>query len=269
MHRASIIISFYNNIRYLELVLAGLSCQSEKDFEIILSDDGSGEKSVLAADKLLHESEFRSTHIWHEDKGFRKNRILNKSISASGADYLIFIDGDCVPHSKFVEEHLREAESGVCLTGRRVNLSAKITDMLTAKKIKSQWFEKHFLELLFDGIFGKSFDVEKGFYFTSPYLRKFFNGKSRGLLGCNFSVHKKDMLAINGFDERYEAPSIGEDTDIQFRFELNGVRIKSLNNIAVQYHLFHKLQSRPEKNLILFDSVKSASLAFTPYGIKK
>ncbi len=50
-----------------------------------------------------------------------------------------------------------------------------------------------------------------------------------------FSLYKKKLLAINGFDERYVAPSIGEDSDVQFRLELNNVKIKILNNIAVQY----------------------------------
>ena len=74
---------------------------------------------------------------------------------------------------------------------------------------------------------------------------------------------------INGFDERYEAPSIGEDSDIQYRLELAGTKIQSLNNIAVQYHLYHKLQERPQQNLDLFNEVKSEGRAFTLYGIKK
>ena len=120
-----------------------------------------------------------------------------------------------------------------------------------------------------DGILGESFDVEKGLYFKNEFLRNFFNKKKRGLLGCNFSIHKKDLLSINGFDERYEAPSIGEDTDIQYRLEKIGIRIASLNNIAVQYHLYHKLQERPQKNLDLFNQLKRNGEYFTPYGIKK
>jgi len=89
----------------------------------------------------------------------------------------------------------------------------------------------------------------------------------RGLLGCNFSLYKKDIIAINGFDERYEAPSIGEDTDVQFRLELNGVKVKSLNHIAVQYHLYHNLQERLQINIDLFEEVKKAKLAYTQNGI--
>lgn len=76
-------------------------------------------------------------------------------------------------------------------------------------------------------------------------------------------------MDVNGFDERYVFPSIGEDSDLQFRLELNGIKIKSLNNIAIQYHLYHKLQERRKENLVLFDEVKKSRIAFTPYGIKK
>ena len=118
-------------------------------------------------------------------------------------------------------------------------------------------------------MFGNSYDVGIGFYIQNKFLRKQSNKKYRGLLGCNFSLYKKDILAINDFDERYEAPSIGEDSDIEFRLGLNGVKVKSLNHIAVQYHLYHKLQERLQKNLDLFEKVKKFRIAYTPFGLIK
>ena len=269
MIKTSIIAAFYNRIDYLKLVLAGFERQTEKAFEFIIADDGSDEKVVKEIESIASNHPFRIKHVWHPDKGFRKNKILNQAILASSSDYLIFIDSDCVPHSKFVEEHLTEKQGNVVLTGRRVNLSQKLTKLLTETNIKEGFLEKNHLLMVEDAIFGKSNYVEKGFYFKNKFLRKLMNKKSRGLLGCNFSLYKKDMLAINGFDERYEAPSIGEDSDVQFRLELNTVKVKSINNIAVQYHLYHKLQERPQKNLDLFEEVKKSFLAFTPFGLIK
>ena len=77
----------------------------------------------------------------------------------------------------------------------------------------------------------------------------YINKKDRTLIGCKFLLHKNDMLDVNGFDERYELPSIGEDTDTEYRLVLNGVKTRSLNNIAVQYHLYHEEQLRSQKNL--------------------
>ncbi len=268
MADASVIAAFYNKIDYLKLVLAGFERQTTKNFELIIADDGSSNEIVKEVESIAKNYSFHIKHIWQEDKGFRKNRILNQAILAADTNYLIFIDADCIPHSHFVEEHINNRSNQVCLTGRRVNLSEKISKQLTEKKIRDGFLEEQSLLLIEDGLFGKSYDIEKGFYFKNKFLRNYFNKKSRGLLGCNFSIYKGDILSINGFDERYESPSIGEDSDVQFRLELLGIKIKSLNNIAVQYHLFHKMQKRLQKNLDLFNEVKKSGLANTPFGIK-
>lgn len=268
MDKASVIISIYNKIDFLELVLAGFEKQSFMDFEIILADDGSSLNSCNKIEEISNNTSLRLIHIWQEDKVFRKNKILNRAIVSAKAEVLIFVDGDCIPHPEFVKEHIENLKEKSCNTGRRVNLSEKFTSMLSSEKIKNGFIEKNFLLLVKDGLLGKSFDVEKGLYFRNKFIRDLFNKKKRGLLGCNFSIHKKDLLEINGFDERYEAPSIGEDSDIQYRLELNNIRINSLNNIAVQYHLYHKLQERPQKNLDLFASVKLTETIFTPFGIQ-
>lgn len=269
MPEVSVILSFYNKIDYLKLVLAGFAVQSFKDFEIIIADDGSKPEVVAGLEELFKRYHIKITHLWQEDKGFRKNRILNKAIEVAGSDYLVFSDADCIPHSKFVEEHYHNREDKTVLAGRRVNLSEKITENLSVEKIESYYLERKFGSLILDGIFGKSAYVEKGIYLKNKFLRKLANKKQRGLLGSNFSIHKKDLLEINGFDERYKAPSIGEDSDVQYRLELNGVKVKSLNNIAIQYHLYHKLLPRPQENLDLFERVKSENSAFTKYGIFK
>ncbi len=269
MPAVTVILSFYNKIDYLNLVLAGFGIQSFKDFEIIIADDGSEPQAVEQLEELLKSYNLEIVHIWQEDKGFRKNRILNRAIELAGAEYLLFVDADCIPHSKFVEEHYINCESKTVLTGRRVNLSEKLTKQLTPELIGNYYLEKKQLKLLIDGLFGKSNYVEKGIYFRNKFLRNLANNKKRGLLGSNFSIHKKDFLEINGFDERYVAPSIGEDSDVQYRLELSGVKVKSLNNIAVQYHLYHKLLPRPQKNLDLFERIKSEKKPFTPFGIIK
>jgi glycosyltransferase involved in cell wall biosynthesis len=269
MFHVSVIISVYNRFDYLQLVFAGLERQSLWDFEVVIADDGSDDKFLSQLKNTTSYLSFPVIHVRQEDKGFRKNKILNKAIIAANSEYLIFIDGDCVPHLEFLKEHSRYRKKNICLTGRRVNLSEKITGELTPDLIKTGYLEKKMPKLLLDGLFGKSSYVEKGFYVKNTTLRKLLNKKVRGLLGCNFSCFKEDILRINGFDERYEAPSIGEDSDIQYRLELAGTKIRSLNNIAVQYHLHHKLQHRPPGNLDLFNKIKESGLAFTPFGIKQ
>lgn len=269
MPKATVILAFYNKVNYLELVLAGLERQTAKDFDVIVADDGSAAEVVNEIERIASISELSIIHLWQKDAGFRKNKMLNYAVEAAGSEYLIFMDADCIPHPEFVNEHLMNKETSYCLTGRRVNLSEKLSSMLTVPKIKDGFLEKNMMLLIDDGLFGKSFDIEKGFYFKNKTMRTYLNKKKRGLLGCNFSVYAADLLNINGFDERYMAPSVGEDTDVEFRLALNGLKIRSLNNIAVQYHLYHKLQERPAKNLELFKEVQESKIVFTPFGIKK
>ena len=267
--KVTVIISVYNNSDYLKLVFAGLQRQTFKDFDIIIADDGSEEGFVNGIKMLSREIDYSLIHLWQEDKGFRKNKILNRAIVASNSDYLVFTDGDCIPHKNFIKEHFENRANGLCLTGRRVNLSQKITNRLNAENVYDGFLEKRKVTLTIDGIIGSSTDIEKGFYFENKFIRNILNKKKRGLLGSNFSIHKKELIAINGFDERYEEPSIGEDSDLQFRLELNNVQIRSLNNIAIQYHLFHNILPRPENNMLIFENVKKLKEYFTPYGIKQ
>ena len=269
MPDVTVIGAFYNKLDYLKLILAGFERQTVQNFEFIIADDGSSEAVVNEVKKIISNYSFLIKHTWQEDKGFRKNRILNKAISESESDYLIFIDCDCVPHRAFVEGHLSHSNSNTSLTGRRVNLSKKITDQLNEQKVREGFLEEKFIRLISDGLFGNSIDVEKGLYLKNKFLLNFFNRKNRGLLGCNFSSFKEDLFKVNGFDERYEAPSIGEDSDVQFRLELAGVKIRSINHAAVQYHLYHKLQERDPKNLQLYEEIKKSKTAFTPFGLTK
>lgn len=266
----SVVISFYNKIEYLNLILAALERQSFRDFEVVIADDGSRQDVVEEIRSIMKSSPLVIQHVWHEDKGFRKTRIFNEAIRKSRSPYLIFMDGDCIPHWKFVEEHYNNREPHVLLAGRRVYLSEKISRSLSAEKIRNGYLEGAFvMRLLADAIFGRSSHVIKGVYIRNVALRKFLNRSMKGVLGSNFSVHKEDLEAINGFDERYEAPAVGEDTDIEVRMLWNNVRIKMVKNMAVQYHIHHKKLPRPEQNLVIFEEVKKEKRAFTPYGLRQ
>lgn len=266
----SLIISFYNKVDYLKRILAALERQTFKDFEVIIADDGSSSDVVESIAAIRKSSVIPIQHVWHEDIGFRKTAILNKAIVSSRSEYLIFIDGDCVPHYKFVEEHFDNREPSVVLAGRRANISKKLADVLTEENIRAGIMERNFaLNVLLDGLLGKSTHTIKGTYVKSGFLRRFLNRKVTGVLGSNFSIHKADMVAINGFDERYQAPAVGEDTDIEARLRWNNVRVKMIKNIAVQFHFDHPKLKRSQANEDIFKKVLQDKKAFTPFGIFK
>ena len=102
---ASVIFTTYNHPKWLEKTLWGFSTQSFRDFEIIVADDGSGQETRDVIESLKPQIDIPIQHIWQEDDGFQKCRILNKAIVASQGEYLIFTDGDCIPHPDFVRNH--------------------------------------------------------------------------------------------------------------------------------------------------------------------
>lgn len=268
--QATVIISIYNKFEYLERVLAGLEQQSLKDFEVILADDGSNEQTIAQINHYIKQSRLQIRHLWHEDKGFRKTTILNQAIQAAASEYLIFVDGDCVPHPEYVRAHVEHRQRGTVLSGRRVNISQHLTSWLTPERIRAGALGTSFtLRTIWDSLTGETRDAEKGIYLPSKAFEKVFPQNFRGLLGCNFSLYKQDLLDINGFDERYQAPAVGEDTDPELRLRWAGKKFKSVKNYAIQYHLYHRKLDRPNQNQQILAQVLKDRHAFTPYGIIK
>lgn len=268
--RATIIISIYNNFRFLELVFAGFERQTNKKFEIILADDGSKKEVIKEIESYIKQSSLNIRHIWHEDQGWRKNTILNVAIQSTESDYIIFIDGDCIPHKNFVNEHLISKKQNTILAGRRSNLSKFISEKLTYKNVKDGVLERRFAltGLLLKSITGGS-HLENAIYFKSNFIRKKINKKDKGVLGSNFSLYKSDIMEINGFDERYTKPAVGEDTDLEYRLRNAGKKVQTVKHLAIQYHLFHKKLERDKANLDYLNQVIENKTTYTPYGINK
>jgi glycosyltransferase involved in cell wall biosynthesis len=270
IHQASIIVSFYNKIEWLKLVLAGLERQSNKNFEVLVSDDGSRKEVVDEIRNLESSYSFSIKHVWHEDDGWRKNIILNKAIVRAGSDYLIFMDGDCVPHRHFVKEHLKHAAFNYVLAGRRVNLPHSVTSKLTPALVQKGYLEKRgLLRSFWAQRNGLSSHNENGIYARLSFLQNWLTQKDTAVLGSNFSIHKKDILAVNGFDERYTSPAVGEDDDLELRLRNNGMKVKKLKHIAIQYHLFHKTLPYDDANWSIYNANKEGNVTYTPFGIEK
>lgn len=268
-NKATLVISFYKNTRMLDLVLASLETQTFKNFNLIVCDDGSPSDIVKAVHDKLNKLPIPSLHLWHEDIGFRKNRILNWSVQHTQTEYMVFIDQDCILHPEFMHEHITHQKTKSVLCGRRINLTEWVSRLLSPEKIKQHFIENNIWWIIIGGLFMKDNNGIKGVYYKNESLRKSANKKPRGIVGCNFSVAKQDLLDINGFDTRYEGAGFGEDSDIEFRLSLNGVTMVPFCNTAVQYHVFHKLLTRSNENGTLFQEVMNRNKPQTDFGLKQ
>lgn len=270
--KLSLIISFYNKIQILEKVLESVSLQTFKNFEVVIADDGSNEDVVNRIQAIRKEYPFVIKHIWHEDDGWRKNTILNKAVQNAAAEYLVFIDGDCILEPHFLEEHYNARKQGEVVTGRRVLLTPSTTKQLLNHKLSTKYLKFNlFFQLLFETLFkGKKTQLERMIRLPKWLRDIFIKERKRFILGCNFSLHKSDLLSVNGFDERFQYPGYGEDIDLEFRLARKGVPSMSRKCQLVQFHCYHQhFDTNYEPNKQLLQENTKNNITYTPYGICK
>ncbi|NEV94018.1 glycosyltransferase [Psychroflexus sp. YR1-1] len=234
--RASVIMSTYNSPEWLEKVLWGYSVQTVSDFEIIIADDGSIPDTKKMIEAISEKTQLTLTHVWHKDEGFQKTRILNKAILATKTDYCIFTDGDCIPRRDFVEAHLLHRIQGHFLSGGHFPLSLRLSRLISKKNILSQecfdlhWLKSHGLKSTF-----KTVKLTKSRIMAT--VMNFVTTTKPSWNGGNASAWKKDILAVNGFDERMKYG--GEDREFGERLINYGIRPKRVRYFAIIIHLEH------------------------------
>jgi len=266
MPKASIIISYYNNISNLHLILKALNkAEKSEDIEVIISEDNNAAETIRFIEEIRKIVCFPIIHEYQEDQGFRKCLSLNNAIKISNSDSMIFIDGDCIPHKKFISSYLKAKKKNTVLFGRRVVLSEKISQkIINQKKIDKI--------TIFKLIISHSKRIEDSLYF--PLLNKLAREKLTGiLLGCNMGINKEELIAINGFDEDYNFPGGGEDSDIEWRLKyLPNIKFVSMRFQAIVYHLYHPQffddEKKMKSTLFMKNKIKNGNY-FCKNGIKK
>lgn len=236
---ASVIISVYNGADWLIRVIEALETQSRRDFEIIVADDGScDEPRRRYRDFFRKHCSLPVKVVWHRDEGFLKTTILNAAIRNSSADYLIFLDGDCVPHPRFVADHLALARKGLVVAGRRIDLTPDISCRMEKEPYTVSSFASVRRMLLSELLHGRNVMRPLRRTFRLPLWLVGKIGKG-AILGCNFSLYKEDFMLVDCFDERYRDPACGEDDDPGLRLKNAGIRIAKFPHQALVAHRCH------------------------------
>jgi glycosyltransferase involved in cell wall biosynthesis len=259
--RVSLIVAVYNRPRILELVLASIERQSMTPREVVVADDGSGPEIAALARAWGARTGCQVLHVWQEDCGFRKTIIANRAVAASSGEYLIFIDGDCILHHRFIERHVLRRRRSRALSGRRVMLDAELTASLTREDVASgrvqrpaTWW-RH----------AKAHDLRNGIYVPGAFgWRGGFNPRYE-ILGCNFSLHRDDFLNVNGYDERIVGRGL-EDVNLRTRLLNAGVDVVSISQEALQYHCHHEHDGFPHdlESVVRWRDTREA---ITPTGV--
>lgn len=246
--KISVIIATYNRPDALDIVLQSLENQTDKDFEIIIADDGSSNETKELVDHHINKEKNTIHHVWHEDLGFRLAQIRNLATKSANGEYLVFLDGDCAVQPDFIEQHKKLSEPGYMVTGSRILLEKQITDQICNSHL---WDYNEFKKRSLINLLRKQLNKFLPLYIKIPNnpLRKYKKFKWRRIKGCNLGCWKSDAILINGFDESL----VGwghEDADFVFRLYQSGINRKSGAWSTEVLHLWHKMANKEnaEKN---------------------
>ena len=267
--KASIIFTTYNHPKWLEKVLWGFAVQSEKDFEIIVADDGSKkETQEIISNFLSINRNIKLKHLWHKDDGFQKCRILNKAILASEAEYLIFTDGDCIPHPDFVKNHIELSEQNKFLSGGYFKLTPDVSRKISIEDIKLKlatkpaWLLKNNAPLTLRILKLSSHPFWGAILDTLTTTKATWNGHSA-------STWKKHIIKINGFDERMSYG--GEDREFGERLMNMGIKSKQVRYRCSCIHLDHDrgyaTPNARQKNKKIREETRKNKVIRTRFGL--
>ena len=240
--RLSVIVSTYNKPRDLERVLWGYAGQTDRGFELLVADDGSGAGTAAVIDRVRREAALPVVHVWHEDRGFRKSEIMNRAIVASTGDYLLFTDGDSIPRADLVGVHRALARPGAYLGGGYLKLPPGASDAITVDDVR----EGRFVELRWLRERGWRPGRRALRLVRSPLLASALDRLTPTaplFAGNNASVWREAMFAVNGFD--MEMGYGGLDRAVGYRLVNLGIRGIQVRHRAVCMHLHHH---RPYKD---------------------
>ncbi len=233
----SVVVSTYNWAEALGMVLDSFDYQTDRNFEVIVADDGSHEDTRKLVEEKSVNASYPIKHFWQQDQGFRAARSRNGAVSLAAGDYFIITDGDCCVLPDFIESHRRLMEPGWFVTGKRCFLKKGFSANVLARRIahyrwsKGAWFVK--------SLMGASNRAAQFLPIpVSDTRRRRMPTEWDNAQTCNLAVWREDFMAVDGFDAAYEGHG-KEDSDFIVRIIRSGVKRKTAEYTSPVLHFYH------------------------------
>ncbi len=239
----SVIVTTYNREDALDAVLRSLARQSDREFEVVVADDGSKPSTAALIESWKGKLGHPLAHAWHDDRGFRAAECRNRAILASRGGYCIFLDGDCLARPDFVAAHRRLAEPGWFVTGNRVLLTPALTENVLHDKLTPEtWGTGAFVVQRARGGINR---VAPLLRLPLGPLRRLRKTAWQGARSANLAVWRSDLEKVDGFDADYAGWG-KEDSDIIVRLLRAGLRRKDGAFATAVLHLWHAEADRSQ-----------------------
>jgi glycosyltransferase involved in cell wall biosynthesis len=228
-----LIINTSNQPEYLGRVLKAVSCQTSLPDQVVLAEDGSDEQTRKVFEAWAEKNPLPSFHASQEHLGFRRARILNQAIARSNCQYLVFLDGDTLPHPRFVSDHRCLAGRDAFVQGHRALVNQRAAawfgiEDFNAERSRAFWS-------------GQIQGFKHAFRWPRPFRRA--RSDLRGVRGCNLAIWREHLLKVNGYNEAFSGWG-REDSELAVRLMNVGVRRVDVRGWALCFHLWHPPASR-------------------------
>lgn len=260
-----VIMAAYNNVDVMRLVLDGYLQQEDQNYSLCVADDGSTSEVAELVEEYRCKG-IKIRHVWHEDKGFRRAKIINKSIASSCADYIVFTDNDCIPDRHFISDHKLWSERGCMVSGRRVDLGEHFSSCLLKNIIGIEKLNDKFF-MVIKSILKELSHVEIAFR-PPIFICRIWSGKEKPLLGANMAVWREDLLSVNGFDNDFVGYGC-EEVDLERRLKLNGVLLKSMRGRGCLFHMYHPEKLAGKETFELLNRKAQNKNSWAENGVKQ
>ena len=242
--KLAFVVLTYNSVPAVLAVLRGLAKQCPADAVVVVADDGSRPDQVAALQQGLPAFACPVRHVWHPDVGFTASRARNLGALHAEADYIVFMDGDCVPTAHFVKAHLALAEAGHFVNGSRILLGPALSERVARAEFDpdaaSAWT---WLRLRLRGEVNK---LSQFCYMPGLPGRVETRFRWKGIRSCNFAIWYRDFASVNGFDESFQGWG-HEDADLVLRLQRHGLARKNGFWATEVFHLWHRENRRDEE----------------------
>ena len=262
----SVIVTTYDREDALDAALRSLAQQSDRNFEIVIADDGSRPDTARVVASWQARLPLPLKHVRHEHQGFRGGEIRNRGIRASAGELCIFLDGDCLAAADFIAAHRRLHEPGWFVTGNRILLSPERTAAVLGRGIEAERW--NFAVLLQQRLCGGINRLLPTLRLPLGPLRKLNSESWAGAQTCNLAVARRDLDRIDGFDCAYTGWGL-EDSDLVVRLLHAGVRRKDGRFASGVLHLWHPQNDRSQlpANRARLDEVIGGSRVRAVHGL--
>jgi glycosyltransferase involved in cell wall biosynthesis len=239
----SILVTTFDRPDALDAVLRSLAGQRDRDFEVVVADDGSGPETAALMERWKLDIGVPLGHVWHEHHDFRAGEIRNRAIRASRGDYCVFLDGDCLVRPDFIAVHRRLAETGFFVTGNRALLTESLTKTVLAQRLEPEgWSLADWIKQRSSGGLNRLAPVLR---LPLGPLRKMRPQAWEGARSCNLAVWRNDLDRVDGFDAAFSGWG-KEDSDLLVRLLHAGVRRKDGSYATGVLHLSHPAADRSQ-----------------------